>query len=62
MVENIAYNELRQDEGRVLVSGERTRLVDVVVVSLLPAGTLMLAATRFFRVLAKDVTTSALTK
>jgi hypothetical protein len=44
------------------MTGEWARLVDVVVVRLLPAGTLMLTPTRFFRILAMDMTTRTLTK
>jgi hypothetical protein len=46
---------------RVLVTRERARLVDIVVMSLLPTGTLVLTTTRFFRVFTNYVATSTLT-
>lgn len=42
------------------LTGEWAGRINVMIVRLLPAGTLMLTATRFLRVLASDVTTSAL--
>jgi len=51
----------RAYEGeQVLVTGDWARLVDVMVARLFPAGTLVLPATRLFRIFAMNVATSAL--